>query len=322
MRCLLVAALLALVGCTPLHQKHTCFRSAREQGDARVGQCLSSEWSFQTASFWLEGPEGLVLMDTQFLPSALRKELEYAEPLTGKQARLAIVLHPNPDRFNGTASLKEQGIPVVTSEQVRALIPAVHQRWAPVFFEKYRAGRYPATLVLPDSLGSSTRELQAAGLTLKAHVLGSGCSPAHVVIEWEGHLFVGDLVANGAHSWFENGRADEWLRRLDELRALRPKWIHPGRGMSGGPELLDQQAEYLRTVMAAVAAERKPGVSQRDVLARATETVTRRYPQYQYPNFLPMLLRAELTRQTAEAAPAAGDGEGPPVARRANLSDR
>lgn len=307
MRVLLMAALLALVGCVPLHQKHRCSRSEREQGDARVGQCLSSEWSFQTSSFWLEGPEGLVLIDTQFLPSALRKELEFAEPLTGKRARLAIVLHPNPDRFNGTASLKDKGVPVVTSEQVRALIPDVHQRWAPLFFEKYRAGRYPATLVLPDSLGSSTRELLAAGLTLKAHVLGSGCSPAHVVIEWEGHLFVGDLVTNGAHSWFENGRVDEWLRRLDELRALRPRWIHPGRGPSGGPELLEQQTEYLRTVKAAVAEVREPGVSQHDALARATEWVNRRYPQHQQPQFLTRLLRAEYTRQAAEAAPLTAD---------------
>jgi hypothetical protein len=135
------------------------------------------------------------------------------------------------------------------------------------------------------------------------HVLGSGCSPAHVVVEWEGHLFVGDLVANGSHSWFEHGHAGEWLKRLEELRALRPRWIHPGRGPTGGPELLDQQTEYLRTVVETVAAERQQGLPHREALARITEKVAQRYPHHRYPMFLPMLLGAELTRQTAEFTP-------------------
>lgn len=302
MRLMLVASLALLVGCTTVDKGHRYSNSVQEQGDPRVGEYISSQWSFDTSSFWLEGPEGLILIDTQFLPSALRKEIAFAERTTGKKVKLAIVLHASPESFNGTAWLESLGVRVVTSEQVRALIPEVHQKWSPIFFEKYKQGGYPRTLVLPDSFGSSTTELSAAGLTVKAHVLGSGCSQAHVVVEWEGHLFVGDLVANGSHSWFENGRADEWLRRLDELRALRPKWIHPGRGLTGGPELLDRQEEYLHTVVDGVAAERQAGVPMSDALGRVKEKVTQRYPQYSYPVFLPPLLGAEWARQAAESA--------------------
>jgi len=302
MRTSLVVSLVVLLSCAAPQRGHLCSNSAQEQGDARVGQYISSDWSFETSSFWLEGPEGLILIDTQFLPSALRKEINYAERVTGKEVKLAIVLHPNPDRFNGTAWLTSQDVPVVTSDQVRDLIADVHAKWSPAFFEKYKQGGYPRTLVLPDSFGDSTREIHAAGLTLKAHVLGSGCSPAHVVVEWEGHLFVGDLIANGTHSWFENGRTDEWLHRIEELRALNPKWIHPGRGLTAGPELLDRQTEYLRTVVEAVAAERQKGLPHREALARLMEKMTQRYPDYRYPLFLPMLLGAELTRQAAEAA--------------------
>jgi glyoxylase-like metal-dependent hydrolase (beta-lactamase superfamily II) len=303
MRISLVASLAVLLACAPPRGGHLYSNSAQEQGDARVGQYISSEWSFETSSFWLEGPEGLILIDTQFLPSALRKEIRYAEQVTGKEVKLTIVLHPNPDRFNGTAWLRSKDIPVVTSDQVRELIPEVHAKWSPAFFEKHKQGGYPRALVLPDSFGSSIQELHAAGLTQKVHVLGSGCSPAHVVVEWEGHLFVGDLVANGAHNWFEHGHADEWLHRLDELRALQPKWIHPGRGLAGGPELLDRQTEYLRTVIETVAAERQQGLPHRETLARITEKVTQRYPHHRYPMFLPMLLGAELSRQSVEAAP-------------------
>jgi glyoxylase-like metal-dependent hydrolase (beta-lactamase superfamily II) len=281
---------------------HVYSNSEHEQGDRRVGQFISSQWSFNTSSFWIEGPEGLILIDAQFLPTAVQKEINFAERATGKKAVLAIVLHPNPDRVNGTSYLQERGIRVVTSEQVRELIPAIHERWSPAFFEKYRYSSYPRTLTVPESFGGNTQELSAGGITIKAHVLGAGCSQAHVVVEWEGHLFVGDLVANRSHGWFENGRVDEWLKRLDELRALRPKWIHPGHGFTGGPELLDQQAEYLNTVTAAVAAEEPRGLSTSEAMARITSRVIQRHPDRAHQFFLPPLLRAEWVRQAARSA--------------------
>jgi glyoxylase-like metal-dependent hydrolase (beta-lactamase superfamily II) len=296
----LCVLLLAATGCVSPGGTHSY--SVREQGDARIGHYRSSEWSFETGSFWIEGPEGLVFIDTQFIPSALNKQWTFAEVHTGKKPRLAVVLEPTPDRFNGTAWLTERDVPVVTSEQVRALIPAVHARWAPLFVEKYQPSGYPSDLVLPASFGRRTTELHAGGLTLKAHVLGVGSSPAHVVVEWEGHLFTGDLVTNGAHGWFEGGRVDAWLERLDELRALKPRWIHPGHGPTGGPELLDREADYLRAIQAVVAVERPQGVSTPEALERITGRVEERFPDYTHEFNLRALLRAEWARQAAALA--------------------
>jgi glyoxylase-like metal-dependent hydrolase (beta-lactamase superfamily II) len=201
-------------------------------GDSRVGTYVSSTWGFSTTSYWIEGPRGLVLIDTQFLPSATAEALAWAEQATGKKVVLAVVLHANPDKFNGTAVLKKRGIRVVTSAQVRALIPAVHEKRKKAFFERYQPD-YPAEVTLPDSFGDKTTELEAAGTRIKLHVPGPGCSEAHVAVEWEKHLFVGDLVASGAHSWLEIGKTDEWLKRLEELSALQPDFVHPGRGPSG-----------------------------------------------------------------------------------------
>ncbi|RKH39175.1 MBL fold metallo-hydrolase [Corallococcus sicarius] len=303
----LVASLgLLLVGCgaaQPVIPTHYRSHSVQEQGDPRVGEYISSQWSLETASYWIEGPEGLVFIDTQLLPSALRKQLAFAKEVTGKEVKLALILHPTPDRFNGTALLKELGVPVLTSEQVRARIPAVHDKWAPTLFKRYWNGSYPRELVLADGFGDSTRELSAAGLTFKVHVLGAGSSQAHVVIEWEGHLFTGDLVARATHPWFEGGRVDEWLQRLDELRALKPKWIHPGRGLPGGPELLDAQTEYLQAVVEEVRAERHAAQPSSDPLRTVTEKVTRRYPGHRYPELLPALVRGEWARQAPRPAP-------------------
>lgn len=118
------------------------------------------------------------------------------------------------------------------------------------------------------------------GLTVHAHVMGAGCSEAHVAVEWEGHLFVGDLVANKGHSWLELGLVDEWSKRIEELQALKPKWVHPGRGETGGADLLDKQIMYLRDVKSIVASAKDADDAKAKVLAK--------YPGYDWEVFLEM----------------------------------
>jgi glyoxylase-like metal-dependent hydrolase (beta-lactamase superfamily II) len=198
-----VSLLLCLVGCAIARPPAASGRkyegaAYRLKEDARVGVYTSKPWGFSTHSYWLEGPEGLVVIDTQFLPSAAREVIELAEQQTGKKVVLAVVLHPNPDKFNGTPVFQERGIRVVTSQQVAERIPAVFELRSRWFQERY-APDWPTREPRPEAFGSETTALEAAGLTLKAHVLGGGCSDAQVVVEWEGHLFTGDLVANGTH---------------------------------------------------------------------------------------------------------------------------
>jgi glyoxylase-like metal-dependent hydrolase (beta-lactamase superfamily II) len=238
----------------------------------------------------------LILIDTQFLPSAAEEFVNWAEQVTGKKALLAIVLHPNPDKFNGTDVLRKRGIRVVTSEQVRALIPHVHQIRTEAFYERYKPD-YPTQVPLPDSFGSATTELSAGGVTVKAHVMGPGCSEAHVVVEYEGNLFPGDMVANNTHSWLEIGRTDEWLKRIDEMTALKPKYVHPGRGPSGSAGLLDAERAYLERVTAEVAAEKPQGAPSKESLERIRTRILEAYPGLRFDVFLNIGLPAEWARQ-------------------------
>lgn len=278
-------------------------------GDWRVGSYVSSTRGFSTVSYWIEGPSGLVLIDTQFLPSAAEEFITWAEQTTGKKARAAFVLHPNPDKFNGTAVFKKHGIKVMTSDQVLALIPAVDLDRRRSFYERFKDD-YPPDLVLPESFGSESVNMDLAGLNVKAHVVGQGCSDAHVVVQYEGHLFTGDLVASGSHSWLELARTEEWIKRLEELKGLGPKTIHPGRGPSGDARLLDQQQAYLRFVRDAIAAE-KPRLgptgdlddAAKEAIDRVRGKIEDRYLGYRFGIFLHIGLPAEWTRQAKLAKP-------------------
>ncbi len=301
---LALVLLLALVaGCASVQRPAGSQVTLTSHGDARVGTYVSKPWGFSTSSYWIEGPEGLILIDTQFLPSSAEEFVNWAEQVTGKKALLAIVLHANPDKFNGTEVMRKRGIRVVTSEQVRALIPHVHQIRTEAFYERYKPD-YPTEAPLPDSFGTATTELSAGGVTVKAHVMGPGCSEAHVVVEYEGHLFAGDLIANDAHSWLEIGKTDEWLKRLDEMQALKPKWVHPGRGPSGTAGLLDMERAYLERVIAEVAAEKPQGQPDDAAVERIRSRVMAAYPGYRFDIFLYIGLPGEWGRQARAAGTA------------------
>ena len=123
----------------------------------------------------------------QTLRAAGYEVIEAAESITGKKVKLALVLHPNPDKFNGTATFQARGIKVVTSAQVLAKIPEVHEDRSRSFEERYRPD-YPTELPKPEGFGDADTELSAGGVAVKVRVLGPGCSAAHVVAEYDGHM--------------------------------------------------------------------------------------------------------------------------------------
>lgn len=256
-------------------------------GDARIGSYVSSWDGFRTSSYWIEGPTGLILIDTQFLPSAANEFVDWAERATGKKAVLAIVLHPNPDKFNGTETLQKRGIRVVTSAQVLANIPGVHRLRTEWFYDRFKPD-YPVAVPKPESFGATTTALTAGGITVKAHVMNAGCSLAHVVVEYDGHVFVGDLITQGFHSWLELGLLREWLDRLDQIAALKPAHVHTGRGGSGEDDLIDRERQYLKTVIAIVTKYHpRKGRELSDATSeKILKEIVARYPAYDYPRFV------------------------------------
>jgi glyoxylase-like metal-dependent hydrolase (beta-lactamase superfamily II) len=250
-----------------------------------VGVYSSPARTFSTASYWIEGNDGIVMIDTQFLPKEGIQALELAEKTTGKKVMTAIVLHPNPDKFNGTAAYQARGIRVITSTQVLDAIPAVHDiRWG--WFGKEYAPDYPKEAAKPEAFGDKTTSVTIAGLPLTLHVLGKGVSAGHVVVQYRDQVFVGDLINPTNHAWLELGLIGDWLARLDEIRAMKPAKIHPGRGASGDASLIDQQANYLKQVRVWVREALVPGELGWFTKLRLQWKIERTYPALGYPIFM------------------------------------
>jgi glyoxylase-like metal-dependent hydrolase (beta-lactamase superfamily II) len=267
----------------------------------QVGIHTSPPRSFSTATYWLEGAQGVVLIDTQFLPQEGQRAMREAERTTGKKVTTALVLHPNPDKFNGTASMQASGVQVFTSAQVASHIPAVHKIRLGWFAEDYKPD-YPVEAAKPSVFGAQTVTADWSGVKVKLHVLGPGCSAAHVVAQVDDAVFVGDLINPDNHAWLELGLIDDWLRRLDEIRAMTPKRVFPGRGLPGGPELIERQAEYLRFVQKTVQAEKPSGSLGWLTKLRLQRAIEGKYPALGYPIFVRDGLEAVWRAEALKAA--------------------
>ena len=285
-------ASLGLAACATRNGAATRTAPELDPRDPRVGTFVSIPWGFSTSSYWIEGPTGLILVDAQFLPSAAERFVNTAERVTGKRAELAIVLHANPDKYNGVGTLRRRGVRVVSARQVVERIPAIDEERRRFFAERYRPD-YPESLTLPESFGDVTTRLTAGGTSVTAHVLGAGCSNAHVVVEFDGHVFPGDLLANRNHAWLKEADVDAWLARIDDMRTMHPRFVHPGRGPNAGPELLDAQERYLRLAQRLVREASPRGEPDEARVDAIRAEIERAYPDYGFGVFLRLGIPAE-----------------------------
>ena len=281
-----------LVGCGGASPSTTPLTDAM---NGSVGVYVSSSFSFETNAFVIDAPEGAILVGTTLTPREALQAKAYAEQVTGKELALALVLHATHDQFNGTNTLRGAGVRVVTSEQIANQARTVFANESGWLEERFR----PDWPERSPELGTATDPaIDIAGTTLQLHSLGD-----HLVVTWEGHAFVGNLVANGHHGAVDGVHVEAWRTRLDEIAALEPRRIHPGRGASGGPVLLSRQREYLDEIMR-IARTSIPEVPiAEDALPKIVERAQARFPRLQSIDLLRQSLPA-LYRHIA------GDREG------------
>lgn len=266
-------AIASLIGCGGT-QRPAPLTQGEERG---VGVYVSSTYAFETNAFVIDAPDGAILVGTTLTPREALQAKAYAEEITGKVLTLAIVLHPTHDQFNGTNALRAEEVRVISSAQVTSRSADAFA--GPSFAERFQPD-WPDEPPALAPFGADTTELEVAGTTLRLHVLGAGTSAAHVVVEWQGHVFAGNLVTNGHHGAIDADLVDSWRARLDDIAALNPNRVHPSRGASGDVVLLSRQREYLDEVVRIVrtAIPELPIVDE--AIPKIVERVEARFPEH------------------------------------------
>jgi glyoxylase-like metal-dependent hydrolase (beta-lactamase superfamily II) len=214
------------------------------KGDVTIHTYIAPPASFLVTSHIIETPNQLIVVDTQFLQTAARDVLAYAEGL-GKPIERVILSHAHPDHSSGGNIFADA--PFVTTapiaEGVQADIDAggVQQR-----AELVGESEVPAEPRLPEaSLEAGTFAVD--GVTFDVQVYDNAEAPQQIVLRLPDHgvVVAQDLVYTNGHA-FPGVDRQNWISILEGLRAAGDfDTLLSGHGMPTSPGELTQMIRYL-----------------------------------------------------------------------------
>ncbi len=178
----------------------------------------------------------------------------------GRPLAAFIYTHPHPDHVNGATEIRGSlDVPVYATPDTdrisRSIDGPKREFWTAIYHDDYPPATTFATVLAKDGA-----PIRVAGIDFDVYDIGPGeCETASLWIAGD-VAFVGDLVYSNAHPWLFEARSDTWLDQLVRVRPLlEGKTLYVGHGPTGTVELLDAQAEYIRTYQKAVIELSGPG---------------------------------------------------------------
>jgi len=262
--------------------------------------------------YWFETPAGAVIVDVPLLPSdgkSMKGDMDHPYRIYITAAK--------PERFGSLDAMRKPDVPAYTTP---AVATEIQNHGGQRLMQMHAKDSDVPTHVTPPSPAVEERTHDMVGeIELELLPLGPAESENSlaIFIPKTGELIAGDVVAGGDHVDLTWGRSVVWQDRIAELKALEPKWIYPGHGAPGGPELLDQTLEYLKFFHDTVAEKVKAGAPALIAPADFKDVKTKmlaRFPKLGRPELLDKSIRAEYAVQLAALPPAAAPEGGQPGA--------
>jgi glyoxylase-like metal-dependent hydrolase (beta-lactamase superfamily II) len=247
------------------------------KGDVTVHTYVAPPASFIVTSHIIETPNQLVIVDAQFIQSAARDVLAYAESL-GKPIERVILSHQHPDHYSGANVF--EGVPFVSTQVIADGVQADidsgarEQRVAQV-----GEGEVADVLRAPEG-GLEAGALTIDGVTFDIQVYDNAEAPQQVVVRLpeQGVVVLQDLLYANAHFFPGLDRAN-WVSILQGLQAEGGyDTLLPGHGLPTSVGELTQAISYLTFAEEVVAS----GASAEEV----TVALTERYPGYEVEGIL------------------------------------
>jgi glyoxylase-like metal-dependent hydrolase (beta-lactamase superfamily II) len=200
-------------------------------------------------AFLIEGPEGLILVDTSLAIYAKRilKEIETIDrgPLC-----LIYLTHGHIDHYAGANALREAtGAPIAAHSADVEAIEAGETRlgsvrnwqwtlpWMPYVEHLVRVEPTPVDIVLEDGDAVTACGIDGTSIWTPGHTPGSSSLLLRVK-DPEGamestHIFVGDLIAHSGNPRIQRTYAQNWSLlqpSVHRTTALQPDFYYPGHG--------------------------------------------------------------------------------------------
>jgi len=260
-----------------------------------------------TKVYWFDTQAGPIVVDVPLTTSETKKMRKGMI----RPYRIYIT-EATPTRYGGLEVMRQPDVPAYTTPAIATEIQNHGDQRLGVY--RRRVGDDVPTHVNPPTPAVEERTHDVVGeVEMELLPLGPASAEASLAIflPKTGELIAGDVVGGNTHLDLTWGRSKVWQDRIAELKALEPRYIYPGHGNAGGPELLDQTLAYLKFFHDTVASRVKQGkparISPGDAAAIKRQMLAQ-YPKLGRAELLDRSIPAEYAVQLAELAPT-----GPPA---------
>lgn len=205
---------------------------------------LDGSWGLNNSGFFV-GTDGVVVIDTCFTERRSRAFLAAVRGVTDRPLRTLVNTHHHGDHTHGNWLLPESTI-IGHSLCREAVMQSGHA--AKGLFPNVDWGEIP--IAPPFVTFDDALHVHVDDLAVELQFMG----PAHTtndIAAWVPErrlLFSGDLVFNRGTPFVVMGSVAGSIAAVERLKTLGAETIVPGHGDVCGPEVLDDQLDYLRFV--------------------------------------------------------------------------
>ena len=212
-------------------------------------------------------PDGVIVIDALGSPALAQRLLDAIDKVTNKPVTYVIVTHYHADHVYGLQTFKARGARIIAQENgkeylnsdtARLRLQVSREELAPWVDEK-------TVLVPADIWISEDQSMQLSGMWFDLIPVGPAHTPDDLAIyvPQEKVLFAGDLMFSGRIPYVGSADSAGWIRSLDKLAPLEPKWVVPGHGSYSADAESDLRftrdyLQFLRDSMREAAIELEP----------------------------------------------------------------
>ncbi|MEJ8853401.1 MBL fold metallo-hydrolase [Variovorax robiniae] len=227
------------------------------------------------------GDDAVLVADTQATPAMAADVIRRIREVTDKPIKYVVLTHYHAVRVLGASAYKPQQI-IASQDTYDLIVERGEQDKAseigrfPRLFQNVET--VPAGMTWPTMTFTGKMTLWLGKLEVQLLQLGRGHTKGDTVV-WlpgEGALLSGDLVEFGATPYAGDAYFKDWPKTLDNIAALKPKAVVPGRGAAlttpdevakGLSETRDFIADVYSNVQKGVAAGKDLNAVYKDTFA-------------------------------------------------------
>ena len=228
------------------------------------------------------GRDSIAVVDTLINAKTAARFLADIRAVSDKPIKYVIATHNHIDHAFGACVFAKQGAIVVAQEKARA---AMLESAEATLNNSAAYGFAPGdmegtTVAYPEIAYGDRMTLDLGGLDVELiHALPSHTGGDTIVfVPADRAAFTGDVLFTGYHPFMGEGDVGEWVKELDELKAMAADKFIPGHGPLSSVKDIEDMRQYIKTFdrLAKEIAASGGGLSDEEIVQKLADSLPAR----------------------------------------------